>query len=189
MTATLIQKHPLKGTREFRLDGDEIHYAIQSVLKSESLSVVLCVLDPDPVVSGSMLAFVSRVNREPLVELFIDRPDKASFDAFVGTMRDRITEESFSRLHVTNRPVDVAGLRESIDMLLTYVDPEEIKPLLAAMHALADSPADRTCLIAVADAFNQLGFVQGQVITYAPYLNFLLSTASVDDSSQDQGPG
>ena len=187
MTATLIQKHPLKGTREFRLEGDELHYTIQSVLKSESLSVVLCVLDADPVVSGSMLSFVSRVNREPLVELFIDRPDKASFDAFVGTMQSRITEENFSRLHITEKPVDVAGLRESIDMLLTYVDPEEIKPLLAAMRALADSPTDRDCLIAVADTFNQLGFVQGQVITYAPYLNFLLSTASLDDSDKDQG--
>lgn len=79
--------------------------------------------------------------------------------------------------------MDVAGLRESIDMLLTYVDPEEIKPLLAAMHTLADSPADRTSLIAVADAFNQLGFVQGQVITYAPYLSFLLSTASTSTTA------
>lgn len=187
MTATLLQKHPLKGTREFKLDGDEIHYTIESVLKSESLSVVLCILDPDPVVSGSMLSFVSLVNREPLVELFIDRPDKASFDAFVETLRSRITEENFSRLHVTDKPVDVAGLRESIDMLLTYVNPEEIRPLLAAMHALAEHPADRNHLIAVADTFNQLGFVQGQVITYAPYLNFLLSTASVDDSDKDHG--
>lgn len=188
MTATLIQKHPLKGTREFRLDDDEIHYTIQSVLKSESLSVVLCVLDPEPVISGSTLAFVSLVNREPLVELFLDRPDKASFDAFVETMRARISAESFSRLHVTDKPVDVAGLRESIDMLRTYVNPEEIRPLLAAMHTLADNPADRNALIAVADAFNQLGFVQGQVITYAPYLNFLLSTASVDDSDEVHRP-
>ncbi|MEJ2317299.1 MAG: hypothetical protein P8Y83_10170, partial [Gammaproteobacteria bacterium] len=95
MTATLLQKHPIKGTREFRLVGDELEYTIKSPLKSESLSVVLSVLDSEPVVSGSMLAFVSQVNREPLVELFLNKPDKESFDAFVSTLRQRISEEDF----------------------------------------------------------------------------------------------
>ncbi|MCB1877474.1 MAG: hypothetical protein KDH88_15990 [Chromatiales bacterium] len=180
MTTTLVQKHLIKGTREFTLVGEEVQYTIQSPLKTESLSVVLCVLDPEPVVSGSMLAFVSQVNREPLVELFLDKPDKETFDAFVETMRKRISEEDFSRLRVreTSVTVDADRVGESIDMLRTYVDPLEIEHFLSALAELQAKPGDHECLVAVAEAFNELGFVQGQVITYAPYVNFLLSGES-----------
>ena len=175
--AKLLQKHPIKGTREFTLDGDELHYTIQSPLKKESLSVVLSVLDSEPVISGSMLAFISQVNREPLVELFLDRPDKETFDQFVSTVRERISEEDFSRLRVRNKnvAVDVDRVTESIEMLQTYVNPAEIEHLLSALVELKAKPDDPDCLANVADAFNALGFLQGQVITYAPYINFLLS--------------
>lgn len=187
MITTLVQKHPIKGTREFRLVDDELEYSIQSPLKTESLSVVLCVLDPEPVISGSTLAFVSQVNREPLVELFIDRPDKETFDQFVETMRIRITEEDFGRLRVRDNgaPVDVDRLNESIEMLQTYVNPAEIDKLLSALAELKAKPDDVERLANVADAFNELGFVQGQVITYAPYINFLLSGANELDSNED----
>ena len=177
MTATLLQKHPIKGSREFRLVGDELEYTIKSPLKSESLSVVLSVLDSEPVISGSILAFVSQVNREPLVELFLDRPDKETFDTFVSTLRQRIAEEDFGRLRVREKGVAVNPERvgESIEMLKTYVDPVEIASLLSALEQLKAKPDDVQCLVNVADAFNALGFVQGQVITYAPYINFLLS--------------
>lgn len=177
MTATLLQKHPIKGTREFRLVGDELEYTIQSPLKKESLSVVLSVLDSEPVISGSMLAFVSQVNREPLVELFLNKPDKETFDQFVSTLQQRISEEDFGRLRVRDKGVAVIPERvsESIEMLQTYVNPDEIASLLTALEELKAKPDDVQCLVNVADAFNALGFVQGQVITYAPYINFLLS--------------
>jgi hypothetical protein len=187
MIATLKQKHPLKGTREFKLVDDELQYSIHSPLKKESLSVVLCVLDPEPVISGSTLAFVSQVNREPLVELFLDKPDKKTFDAFVSTLRQRIAEEDFSRLRVRDKgvAVDVNGVSESIEMLQTYVNPAEIDRLLSALKALEAKPDDVECLVHVADAFNELGFVQGQVITYAPYILFLLSGINEDASHKD----
>ena len=177
MTATLLQKHPIKGTREFRLVGDELEYSIQSPLKKESLSVVLSVLDSEPVISGSMLAFVSQVNREPLVELFLDKPDKETFDEFVSTMRRRIAEEDFGRLRVRDKggPVEVDRVSESLEMLQTYVNPDEIDTLLSALAELKAKPDDVQCLAKLADAFNELGFVKAQVITYAPYINFLLS--------------
>lgn len=177
MTATLLQKHPIKGTREFKLVDDELEYTIKSPLKKESLSVVLSVLDSEPVISGPILAFVSQVNREPLVELFLDKPDKETFDAFVSTLKQRITEEDFGRLRVREKSVAVSPERvsESIEMLQTYVDPVEIDALLSALEELRAKPDDVQCLVNVADAFNALGFVQGQVITYAPYINFLLS--------------
>lgn len=177
MTTTLAQKHPIKGTREFELVDDEIRYTIKSPLKTESLSVVLTVLDPDPVISGSILAFVSQVNREPLVEFFVDRPDKETFGAFIETVRQRIDDESFSRFRVEGAglKVDAERLGESIDMLRSYVNPDEIEDLLAALTELKAQPDDVQRQKTVAEAFNALGFVQAQVITYAPYLGFLAS--------------
>ena len=177
MTLTLVQKHPFKGSREFNLVDDEVHYTIKSPLKTESLSVVLNVLSPKPVISGSTLAFISQVNQEPLVELFLDKPDKESFDQFVKTMQQRITEEDFGYLRVsdTGPAVELERLSDTIDMLQKYVDPAEIESLLTALIELKAKPDDIKCLSDVAEAFNDLGFMQGQVLTYAPYINFLLS--------------
>jgi hypothetical protein len=187
MITTLVQKHPVKGVREFKLVEDELEYSIKSAFKNESLSVVLSVLDPEPVISGSTLAFVSMVNREPLVELFLDKPDKETFDQFVDFLRLRISEEDFSRLRVNENgvAVDVERVNETIDMLQTYVNPADIGELLAALEQLKANPDDVDCLVTVADAFNELGFVQAQVITYAPYINFLLSGVSEDSSHKD----
>lgn len=175
-TLELIQKHPLKGSREFKLDDEEIHYVIKSPLRDDALSVALHVMDAKPIVNGSTLAFVSQVNREPLVELFIDKPDKQTFDQFVEILKQRIAEEDFSQFNVTDNgvKVDAARLDESVEMLKQYVDPAEIEHLLTALSALQGKPSDIQCQRDVADAFNELGFVQGQVLTYAPYLNHLL---------------
>ena len=176
-TIELRQKHPEKGSREFKLDNEEIHYVINSPVQDDELSVALCVLDVEPVIEDSTMAFVSQVNREPLVELFIDNPNKQSFDQFVETLQQRIAAEDFGNFHVTDSgvKVDVARLDESISMLKQYVDPTEIEHLFAALFALRDQPTDVQCQRTVADTFNELGFVQGQVLNYAPYLNYLLS--------------
>jgi len=173
----LIQKHPLKGSREFKLDDEEIHYIINSPLRNDELSVALNVLDAKPVTTGSILAFVSQINREPLVELFIDKPDKKTFDQFIEALQQRITVEDFSRFQITDKGVKVNAdrLDESIRMLKRYVDPAEIDPLLTALFELQSNPNDVPCQQKVADTFNELGFVQGQVLNYAPYLSYLLS--------------
>lgn len=182
-TLALKQEHPTEGSREFRLDADEVHYTINSPLRDDALSVPLHVMNARPVITDSTLAFISQINQEPLLELFVDQPDKQTFDQFVNTLKRRITEEDFSRFHVTDKgvTVDTERLDESIRMLKQYVDPTEIEPLLAAMFALQEKPGDVDCQRNVADAFNELGFVQGQVITYAPYLNYLLT------GNRDQG--
>lgn len=184
MTTKIVQKHLVKGTREFEIIGDEVAYKIQSPIRTETLSVVLCVLDSEPVISGSMLSFVSQVNREPMVELFLDKPDKETFDQFVGTMQKRISEEDFGRLRVRGKgvKVDVQRVSESIEMLQTYLNRDEVESLLSALTALRAKPDDVKCLADVADAFNELGFVQGQVLTYAPYVNFMLAGDSERDS-------
>jgi hypothetical protein len=187
MTTRLTQTHAIKGSREFELVDDEVQYVIKSPLRMESLSVVLNVLDPEPVITGSTLSFVSRVNREPLVELFLDKPDRETFNQFISTMRRRIIEEDFGRLRVREKGVDVNvdGITESIDMLLKYVDPQEIEGLLAALRELRLNPDNPQCLKRVAEAFNELGFAQGQVLAYAPYINFLLSGAGAETDRTD----
>jgi hypothetical protein len=184
MTTRLAQKHAIKGSREFELVEDEVRYTIKSPLRTESLSVVLNVLDHEPLRTESTLAFVSQVNREPLVELFLDNPDRETFSQFVSTLQQRIIEEDFGRLRARERGVDVNvhEVSEAMEMLLRYVDPQEIKGLLAALDALKEKPADPQCLENLAGAFNELRFAQGQVLVYAPYINFLLSGAGAESS-------
>lgn len=75
MTNRIVQKHPDLGSREFELVDDMIEYRIKNQFADEELTVVLSVLAPEPVVDGSMMYFVSEVNREALIKLFIDLPD------------------------------------------------------------------------------------------------------------------
>ncbi len=187
MTTRLAQKHAIKGSREFEVVDDEVRYIITSPLRTESLSVVLNVLDPEPLISGSTLSFVSQVNREPLVELFLDEPDRETFNQFVSTMRRRIIEEDFGRLRVPDKGVhvNVDGVTESIDMLRRYVDPQEIEALLAALEELKQMSDNLHCLQRVAEAFNELGIAQGQVLLYAPYISFLLSGAGAENDRAD----
>ncbi len=177
MTSKLVQKHPIKGSREFRLVDDEIFYTIQSPFKNDSLSVLFDVLDPEPVISDSTLSFVSKVNNEPLVELFLNKPDKKTFDQFVKDLRLKIIENDFGRFRVGDKGVDVdiERLNESIEMLQKNVDSAEIELLLSALAELEKKPSDVKCQNNVADAFNELGFAQALVITYAPYINFMFS--------------
>jgi hypothetical protein len=47
--------------------------------------------------------------------------------------------------------------------------------LIGALKALRDEPDNPACFREVLNAFNALGARQGAVLTYAPYVNTLLS--------------
>ena len=177
MTSTLLQKHPIKGSREFQLTDEEIQYTIQSPFKTDALSVSLDILEAAPIRSNSMLSFISKVNKEPLVELFLNKPNKEEFETFVKELQQQIIDNDFSLLRVGEDGVDVnlARLDESIEMLQKYVDPAQIESFLPILIELKENPTDITCQKKVADAFNELGFAQTQVITYAPYITFMFS--------------
>ncbi|MGD9408883.1 MAG: hypothetical protein PVF12_02815, partial [Thiohalocapsa sp.] len=81
--------------------------------------------------------------------------------------------------------VNVDGVAEAIDMLRRYVDTQEIEALLAALAELKQTPGNPQCLQRVAEAFNELGIAQGQVLLYAPYINVLLSGAGVERDRAD----
>ena len=183
MSTTLHQQHVIKGTREFELVDDTIQYRVKSPFGEEELVVVLSVLDPEPVVVGSMLHFVSEVNREGLVKLFIDKPDPETFNAFVTTLRQRINEESFGRLAAGNRASAVSAeqVETTINMLETYLRAEDIAELLDALRELKANPTDASRLARVAETFNELGAMQGPVLTYAPFFNSLLSSVDLTE--------
>ena len=86
----LVQKHPIKGTQEFELLEDSIIMRIKKPFrKAEELTVMLAVLNPEPVVNKSMLDFHSRVKCDPLISLYIDKPNPQEFNTFVAALKQQ----------------------------------------------------------------------------------------------------
>ena len=77
--------------------------------------------------------------------------------------------------------VNTQGLDESIQILKEYVKDPEIEPLILKMEALAKEPTNVLALEQLSDAFDDLGIIQGAVLTYAPYLVVLFSNNLIDD--------
>jgi len=185
MTTRIVQKHPDGGTREFELVDDAIEYRISSRFGDEELSVVLSVLSPEPVVDGSMMYFVSEVNREALIKLFVDLPDADKFARFVRTLKQRIREEDFGKLAADNRKSAITRTQvdTTIRMLQTNLDPTSIDELLSTLRDLSEAPGDKERLNRVVEAFDDLGAEQGPVLTYAPFFTTLLSSTDLGDLS------
>lgn len=183
MINKIVQMHPDQGFRQFELVGDAIEYRISSQFGEEELSVVLSVLAPDPVVDGSMMYFISEVNREALIKMFVDLPDPETFSKFVATVQRRIGEESFGKLDAVNRKTKITREQvvSTIHMLETYMDPAGIEKLLSALRVLSEAPDSRESLDTVVQAFNGLGVQQGPVLTYAPFFNTLVSSTDLDE--------
>ncbi len=204
MSTKLTQKHLLKGTREYEIVGDQVNIRVKSRSKKETLSVTLAVLNPEPVITRSHLEFVSRVNGEALLSLALSRPNVTEFNDFVNTLKQRAQAEynAISGISVAAKPtslngnlyeeppefsehtpaeiskdktVSVEGVENAINMLETYVNNEEIQPLITALQLLKQTPQDHSKLVEVATVFNELESSQGAVLTYAPYITIMLS--------------
>jgi len=170
----------------------------------ETLTVTLAVLNPEPVITRSHLEFVSRVNGEALLSLALSRPNVTEFNDFVNKLKQAAQQEydAISGVSVASRsstqngnsyeeppefddvsPADISnpkkvsveGVENAINMLKTYVNNEEIKPLITALDSLKQTPQDHSKLVEVATVFNELGSSQGAVLTYAPYITIMLS--------------
>lgn len=204
MVSKLIQKHLVKGTQEFEIVDDTVNIHIKSPFKKdESLTVMLAVLNPEPVISKSLLEFTSRVNNEALISLYLAKPNAKEFNAFVNLLKQKAQEEynAFAGLKVTasatlegnvydeppefeapqepaeikRKPVRVEAIEESINMLSEYVGGIEIAPLVSALKALRSEPENLEHLSKLANEFDALGPGQGAVLTYAPYIGILLT--------------
>jgi hypothetical protein len=184
MTSKLIQRHLLKGSREFELVNDAINVKIKTPLASEEYTVVLSVLDPEPVMHGSMLAFESVVNREALIELYLNKPTPREFEEFVNQVKQRAVAEDFGkpRVAMAGKSVDVDQLQGSIEMLQSQLGDDAIGSFLDVLRALKAKPQDPSRLSDVFQSFNKLGPSQGAVLAYAPYLVSLM--AQWDDADE-----
>ena len=165
---------------------------------------MLTVLDPEPVISKSFLNFNSRVNGEPLLSLYLGKPNTDDFNAFVNTLKQRAFEEfnAFAGLQSARMPggvdhgaveeppefdepgeerlkknlmhVSVAKIDDAIQMLKEHLELEDTRPLVSALETLKEEPDNEQHLEQVLHAFNELGPNQGAVLTYAPYISILL---------------
>jgi hypothetical protein len=206
MTTKLIQRHLLKGTREFELGDDHVNVRIKAPFrKEEVLTVMLTVLDPEPVISKSCLDFNSRVNGEPLISLYLGKPNTAAVNAFVRALKSQ-AHEAFSafaglrsntgsaglganaheeapefeesdqeEMDAVRRDLDPARIGEAIQMLNQYLEPDDTAALVAALAALEEDPGNEALVVQVVNAFHELGPRQGAVLTYAPYVGMILS--------------
>ena len=78
-------------------------------------------------------------------------------------------------------PIDAGRIDESIDLLKQHIVEPEIKPLLEVLESMSENPYDYALLDRLSEEFGKLGFLQGAVLTYAPYLAVILSDSSFDD--------
>lgn len=76
------------------------------------------------------------------------------------------------------KPVIAQRLAADIAMLKTYLNEDDIRPLLDSLEVLQAEPKSEIAFRKVLDVFDQLGITQGAVLTYAPYLKVVLSEAS-----------
>ncbi|MGM0679883.1 MAG: hypothetical protein ACQESY_08455, partial [Pseudomonadota bacterium] len=101
-------------------------------------------------------------------------PYPAGIAANVFDEPPEFDESDKKRIENIAQSINPAKLENAIQMLGQYVDDEDIEPLLSALKALRDEPKNEIYMEQVVHAFNELGIVQGAVLTYAPYISILL---------------
>ena len=84
---------------------------------------------------------------------------------------------------MTNRhqDIDPEKIDTSILMLRTYMDGVDLEPLISALEGLKDNPDNVSQYENISAAFHDLGAAQGAVLTYAPYIGFLVADDILND--------
>lgn len=81
--------------------------------------------------------------------------------------------------------IDAGRIDESIDLLKQHIDQPEIKPLLEVLESMSENPYDQALLDRMSEEFGKLGFLQGAVLTYAPYISVILPDDPFPDLVDD----
>ena len=71
--------------------------------------------------------------------------------------------------------IQVADIDIALDMLRRYIDTQDINMLLSSLETLKTDPQNEAHQEQVIIAFNELGYLQGAALTYAPYLHIFVS--------------
>ena len=204
MKTTLAQKTLLKGSQEFQIVDDAVKvHRKPRFREEESFTVMLAVLNSEPVINKSTLDFTSRVNSEPLLSLFLANPDQEEFNAFVSLLKHRIQDEysAFAGLkpsvpsgmeanqfeeapdfddvggsrNLKKKPLKAHDIGITIDLLKGQLDPNDIPDFLGALEDLKEDPDNIKLQGRVAEEFGKLGPLQGAVLAYGPYMIAVLS--------------
>lgn len=205
MDNKLTQKHAFKGTQVFEIVDDAVNVLIKAPFrKEEKLTVMLSVLNQEPLISKSLVEFTSRVNNEALLSLFMGKPNEQEFNAFVNLLKQRIQDEfnDFAGIKAATAsgiesnvfdeppefddpaPVDVATsvksvnperLQEAMQLISNQMDTSHIQSFMDSLENLRQNSNDAAALIAVVKEFHSLGPAQGAILTYAPYITTLLA--------------
>ena len=96
----------------------------------------------------------------------------------MGGEKDINLSGTTGELKNKGQTIKVADIDIALSMLNRHMDSQAIKdidPLISALEALKAEPQNEARQIEVVKAFNGLGFLQGAVLTYAPYLNVFVS--------------
>jgi len=92
------------------------------------------------------------------------------------------SDKTLEKIKNKGQPVKVADIEIALRMLKMFMDTQDINPLLSALETLKTETQNEAYQAQVIDAFNDLGNMQGAVLTYAPYLNIFVSDDPFGDN-------
>jgi|APFre7841882724_1041349.scaffolds.fasta_scaffold156509_1 hypothetical protein len=84
--------------------------------------------------------------------------------------------------------ITVSSIDESISMLEQYLDAEKLAPLLSVLRELAKNRNDGALLARLSEVVDNLGMLQGAVLTYAPIIAGFLSDDPFSDYDSRKPP-
>jgi hypothetical protein len=89
----LTQKHLFRGTQEIVLRDDTVQVRTKTPFKEKKIDIELAILNPEPVINKSTMDFHSRVQCGPLISLYLNKPNKEEFNAFVNALKQKALDE------------------------------------------------------------------------------------------------
>ena len=107
------------------------------------------------------------------IEAGTARPDALGWNVYDEP--PEFDEPGGSREKNSFEPLNPERVAEDITMLKTYLDEDDIQPLLGILEILKAEPANEAAFQKMMDVYNAMGVKQGAVLTYAPYLKVILS--------------
>lgn len=114
----------------------------------------------------------------PLADVETEASESSRAEALARNVYEEPPEFDESdeiKARISFQPVNAGRLDDDITMLKSYLDEDDIKPLLDSLETLKAEPQNEAAFQKVVDIFNDLGNYTGAVLTYAPYLKVLIS--------------
>ena len=75
----------------------------------------------------------------------------------------------------TTHNIDIEKIDVSIQMLEQYVQDPSIEPVKSILEELKQDSGNESLIKKLGDTVQNLGIIQGAVLTYAPYISILIS--------------